>query len=118
VVAEAAEVSTESHLVLMAALVVAVVDRTNLVVVVMVVELLSILVDLHQTVIMLVVLVVLTLVVEAVAVAMEIMMVVLAVLESLSLDMLVTSSNLQLILHYNQLIRLHYQLPRQQTLLC
>ena len=50
-VAEAAEVSTESHLVLMAALVVAVVDRTNLVVVVMVVELLSILVDLHQMVI-------------------------------------------------------------------
>ena len=45
-------------------------------------------------------------------------MVVLAVLESLSLDMLVTSSNLQLILHYNQLIQLHYQLPRQQTLSC
>ena len=83
----------------------------------LVVELLSIL-ELRQLVIPLVVLLVLSLLVDELVDLMETMMVALADLELLSLDTLVPSSTLQLILHYNQLIRLHYQLPRQQTLSC
>ena len=107
----------DSHLVVMAASVVEVVLDTKMVVVDLVVDLLSMLVLLLVDT-LLVVLLVLTLVVEVVVDLMETMMVALADLELLSLDTLVTSSSLQLILHYNQLIRLHYQLPRQQTLSC